>query len=377
MRPYLRVLRTPGLRVPLIATVLGALPLGMFGLGLVLFVHARTGSLGEAGLGAGAFGVGNAVGLTVQGWLADRFGPAVVLVSAGVACAVWTVLLVVVVPPAGVLVAAAGAGIAVPATTGSMRVLVGELVEEGDRAAGYALLAVLFQLALLAGPLVTSLLLAPAGPGGAVLVAGGLACAAGVLFAATGASRAQRRVRRGVRGRSRSGASGALLLIAAGAGISAGLVSVAVPAAALARGGAAGSGPLIAVSSAGEIVGGLVYGARRGSAERQLPLILAGSAAAAGLTAVLAGRLTWLFTAMFLTGICAGPFAIATSRLVAPRQGPYSLMVGLGLLGGSVGSGVGGAIVDALGYRAGFIANAGWLACLLAGVVAGDSRRNG
>src|SRR5262245_17556531 len=124
MRPYLDVLRTPGLIVPLAATVLGALPLGMLSLGLFLYVHSRTGSPAQAGLSAGAFGLGNAVGLSAQGWLIDRYGQGRVVAPAGVLCAV-TIVVLVVSPPLYGPVLCVVAGGCVPATTGSMRVLLG------------------------------------------------------------------------------------------------------------------------------------------------------------------------------------------------------------------------------------------------------------
>ncbi|MEV5710651.1 MFS transporter [Actinoallomurus sp. NPDC052274] len=362
--------------------MVGALPLGMLSLGLLLFLRTWTGSLADAGLGIGVFGVGNAVGLSFQGRLIDRAGQTTVLVSAGLACAAWIGVLVTIAPATGsmalALVASAGAGSTFPATTGSMRVLLAELVAEAeDRTAGYALLAMLFQLALLTGPLATSLLLTPVGPGGAVLVAGGLAGAAGVLFAATGASRAWRphpQAARTVTPAVRTHRTLLpLLVIATGAGISAGLISVAVPAAALSHAAAGDSGQLLAMSSAGEIVGGFAFGARRWrcSATRQLLATLAGAMVAACLTASVSGRLTWLFAAMLLTGACTGPFAVASSDLldtVTPKAAltqSYTLMVGIGLLGVSLGSSAGGAIVDAAGYQMAFTINACWLGCLL------------
>ncbi|WP_161789683.1 MFS transporter [Phaeacidiphilus oryzae] len=365
----------------MIATVVGAFPLGMFSLAILLFVRDRTGSLAEAGLAVGVFGVGNAVGLILQGRLIDRIGQSAVLAPAGLVCAAGSVLLVTAASAAGSmafrLVVTGGLGCAIPATTGSMRVLLGETIAEPEtRIAGYALLAVAFQLALLTGPLVTAALLAPVGPGGAVVTAGALAGVAGVLFAVTGASRAWRphrahpaesgyRMRRGLV---------ALLLVAAGGGLSAGLFTVAVPAAALAHGAAAESGPLIAMSAAGEIVGATAFGARRrrGSTTRHLLVALTGSTIAAGLVACVSDHITWLFPAALFAGTCSGPFAITVSALldtVAPRTAltrSYTLMVSVSLLAGSLGSSAGGAIVSAAGYRLLFTVNACWLACLLA-----------
>ncbi|MGH3311607.1 MAG: MFS transporter, partial [Streptomyces sp.] len=372
--------RAPGLRVPLIATVVGALPLGMLGLGLLLYVNELTGSLTDAGMAAGAFGAGNALGVPLQGRLIDRFGQTAVVAPAGVVCGGWTILLVTTAPTVDSVVFAvavsAGAGACVPATTGSMRVLLAELLEEGQvRAAGYALLAVLFQLALLTGPLATSALLAPAEPAGAVATGGILAAAAGLLFCGTKASRSWQPQRTPSTTGGIKGQRGllVLLLIAGGVGISAGFVALAVPAAALARGNAADSGLLLAVVAAGEILGGLLFGARRWRWPSALMLLaaLAGSAVAAGLVATAAGSLTLLYPTLFLTGVCGGPFAIACSSMLdtlAPRAAltsSYTLMVSVGLLGSSLGNGVGGAFVDAAGYRQLLTHNACWLFTLL------------
>ncbi|WP_158239625.1 MFS transporter [Streptomyces carminius] len=381
MQGYLDVLKTSDLRVPLLATVLGALPVGMLGLGLLLYVHQLTGSLAVGGLAAAAFGLGNAAGMAAQGRLIDRYGQTRILAPAGTACAAWGVLLVAAAPAVdwrGFAVAAsAGAGSCIPATTGSMRVLLAELVRgAGARTAGYALLAVLFQLALLTGPLVTSLLLVSAGPGAAVVTGGFLAGGAGLLFATTRASRNWRPLRTssawydGVRG---NAGLTVLLLIVAGAGLSAGIVAVAVPAAALALGTAADSGVLIAMVSAGEIIAGLVFGARpwRWSPARLLLAALAGSAVAAGLAAWAASSLALLLPALFLVGTCAGPSAIASSALLdtlvsrAALTRSYTLMVSVWLVGIALGNAVGGAITESLGHRQAFALGACWLAVLL------------
>ncbi|WP_328635044.1 hypothetical protein [Streptomyces sp. NBC_00356] len=311
MQGYLDVLRTPGLRVPLLAMVLGALPIGMLGLGLLLYVHRLTGSLADGGLAAAAFGLGNAAGMTAQGRLIDSYGQAKVLAPVGAACAAWSLLLVAAVPAVGgrgiAVAASAGLGSCIPATTGSMRVLLAELLRGAEvRTAGYAMLAVLFQLALLNGPLATSLLLVSAGPGASVVTGGFLAGGAGALFSMTRASRSWKPARKFVRhdGVRKNAGLAVLLLITAGTGLSSGMVAVAVPAAALSLGNAADSGVLIAMMSAGEITAGLVFGAIpwRRSAARLLLAAVAGSAVAVGLAACAAGSLALLFPSPVLGG---------------------------------------------------------------------------
>lgn len=165
-----------------------------------------------------------------------------------------------------------------------------------------------------------------------------------------------------------------LLVLGAGAGISAGLVSVAVPATALAHGARTDIGLLVGMTSAGEIVAGFACGARRWtwSQGRLLLAALGGSAVAAGLAACVADRIALLFPAMFLAGLCSGPFAVASSSLLdslAPAGAltrSYTLLVGLGLLANSLGSSAGGVIVDAAGYRLLLVVNACWLVGILA-----------
>ncbi|TDC68727.1 MFS transporter [Streptomyces hainanensis] len=380
MRGYLDVLHIPDLRVPLAATVLGALPLGILGLGVLLYAHELTGSLAVGGLAAAAFGLGNAAGVVAQGRLIDRHGPARVLAPTGAACAACGVVLVAAAPavarPGFVLAVSAGMGLGIPATVASMRVLLAETIPVPEsRTAGYALLAVLFHLAVLTGPLVASLLVVLVGPGGAVVTGGLLAGGAGLLFARTRASRNWRPRPASPREAGRRGAGLAvLLLINAGTGISGGVVAVAVPAAALELGTAADSGPLIAMSSAGEIVAGLSLGARRWrwSAARLLLASLTASAVAVALTAWAAGSLPLLFPALFLVGLCTGPCAVASSALLdtlAPRAGltrAYTLMVSFFLVGAAIGNAVGGGLTEHLGHR-GALALA---ACLLAALLA-------
>ncbi|MFI5659190.1 hypothetical protein [Streptomyces sp. NPDC051684] len=353
--------------------VLGALPIGMLGLGLLLYVHQLTDSFTVGGLASAAFGLGNAAGMTAQGRLIDRYGQARILAPVGVACTAWSVLLVAAVPTADgtsiAVAASAGMGACIPATTGSMRVLLAELLRgTAARTAGYAMLAVLFQLALLSGPLVTSLLLVMAGPSAAVVTGGSLAGAAGLLFSTTRASRNWRpaRMSAGQDGVRKNAGLAVLLLIAAGTGLSAGMVAVAVPAAALALGNATNSGVLIAMMSAGEITAGLGFGSRpwRRSAARLLLAAVAGSSVAVGLTACAAGSLTLLFPSLFMLGLCNGPAAIASSALLdtlasrAALTRAYTLMVGLSLVSGAVGNAVGGAVTESLGHQLTFMINA-------------------
>src|SRR3954470_15760212 len=72
---YRAALTTPGMRGPVVASLLARLPIAMVGLSLLLYVQRTTGSFAVAGLVSAGSLVGVAVGAVVQGRLMDRLGP--------------------------------------------------------------------------------------------------------------------------------------------------------------------------------------------------------------------------------------------------------------------------------------------------------------
>src|SRR5688500_7946700 len=72
---YRAALTTPGMRGPVVASLLARLPIAMVGLSLLLYVQRETGSFAAAGLVSASSLVGVAVGSIVQGRLMDRHGP--------------------------------------------------------------------------------------------------------------------------------------------------------------------------------------------------------------------------------------------------------------------------------------------------------------
>src|SRR5918993_4996175 len=83
-RRYATLLRLPGARGPVIASAVGSMPIGMFGLAILLLAEDATGSFAVAGRVVGAFGLGNALGAVAQGRLMDRHGQTRVLRTAAV-----------------------------------------------------------------------------------------------------------------------------------------------------------------------------------------------------------------------------------------------------------------------------------------------------
>ncbi len=81
-RRYRALLALPGARAPVILSAAGSMPIGMFGLGILLLAHDATGSFAVAGRVVGAFSLANALGAVAQGRLMDRLGQTRVLRAA-------------------------------------------------------------------------------------------------------------------------------------------------------------------------------------------------------------------------------------------------------------------------------------------------------
>ena len=93
-RRYAMLLALTGARRPVIASAVGSMPIGMFGLAILLLAQDATGSFAVAGRVVGAFGIGNALGAVAHGRLMDRLGQTRVLRAAAVIHVVGLVALV-------------------------------------------------------------------------------------------------------------------------------------------------------------------------------------------------------------------------------------------------------------------------------------------
>ena len=389
-RPYVRVLRTPHTALPFVSSFLGSLPITMLSLGVLLLIQSSTGSFIQAGFVSGALSAGNGLGLIVQGRLIDRHGQTVVLIPTGILCGSALVALTIAASSAApmiILMLLAGiAGASIPAVITSMRVLIPELITEPDlRQTGYAVLGTQFQLAMISGPLLVSALLVVAGPAIAVLIAAGLAIVGGLVFAATPASRRWRPAPTtdqvdGLRLRPAAIVTQGLLtllLANTAAGLAAGLISVAITASAVAAGITSLAGLLFAAQSAGDILGGFVYGGRRWrmAVPDRLIMCQAGTVIMIGLLAVLAGHPVGMLPVMFGIGLFQAPGGIASSTLLdaVARKGAlglsYTSLVGAGLGGTAIGSSIGGTVQEATSTLVLFLIAAGTTAAAVAQTV--------
>ena len=164
----------------------------MLPLALLSAVHLRTGSWASAGITTGAYTVSLAVMAPVMGRLVDRRGPRPVLLITGLLHPAVLVALVAALvsslPVSVVYAGAAAAGASLPVVAPTVRSLWSQLVAAGspERAAAFALDSVGGELSWVLGPLVVAGALLVTSPVAALLVA------AGVCLLGTIAGRAQR-----------------------------------------------------------------------------------------------------------------------------------------------------------------------------------------
>ena len=250
------------------------------------------------------------------------------------------------------------AGASIPGTPTAVRALCTTLIDDQQlRVTAYAMLAMASTSAAVLGPLLVSALLA-GGATAAVLATAALAAATGIAYSFASASRrgvpraSATRCRpraRATRWRPRSlGTPGmrTLAAVSAANGVVLGLISVAVPAFALSRHTTALAGELSAVSAAGDLVGGVIYGGRSWSLSLRTRLaaallVLAASCAALG---VLPGDVAAVAVGLAVFGAVEAVTGITLTALiqhVAPdgaHTESYAIIISATLAGTAAGN---------------------------------------
>lgn len=264
---YRPILRTPGLKGLMAASVVGRMPLGFETLGIVLLVRATTGSFAIAGAAAAACNLVAALTSAPLGRLVDRFGQRRVVVPT----AIWNAVALAGLAaagnldaPAGVLIPLAGLTGILPPISSCQRAILANLFSGSQLQSSYALEAIVQEAVFTGGPLIATTAAALSGPPAALYVAAGLTVCGAFWFTQTRLSRAWR-APHVVRGR--GGAMGApgvrlLFLFALLAATSFGGFEVAVTAFAREHGVPNVAGVFLALWAIGSAIGGLIYGTR-------------------------------------------------------------------------------------------------------------------
>jgi predicted MFS family arabinose efflux permease len=260
-----------------------------------------------------------------------------------------------------------------------MRSLWNSLVDDPEqRATAYALVAVVFEVAVVTAPALVAGIVALSSPAVAVVIAGALGSGSALGFTQTRASRRWRGEHHDVGWLGPLAAPGMRTVFAVLAvfGSAVGIVQVAVPAFADERGSAAAGGVLLAALSAGSLVGGVVYGARtwRGAPPTRLTLLMLVLGGAFALLSIAKSALV-LAVLLVLCGALFAPTTVVGSTLldtVAPAgtvtEGFAAMVMGI-VAGTALGNAVGGALVESSSYAtsvliAGAVAASGSLVAL-------------
>lgn len=364
-RSYGLLLRTPHVSRALGTSLLARVGMPTAALAVVLLVVERTGSYAAAGLVSAVWVVGAGLGGLVSSRLVDRGrSPRRVLVAAAALSAAGLVALSLADTSSTAALAGltAAAALTAPPVIPSARALWPVLLPDpASRSAMYSLEATVQELTFIVGPSVAGAAAALSSPALGVQLAAAISLAGVAAFATTPGLEGLA-ARDGARAR-RSDLVPLLPLYLVGALLICGLswVEVGVIGAAGAAGATAAAGVLLAVWSAGSLVGGLLGGARparRGHARRLLVLLAA--VAAANLVIAASRGLLLLGVLLVVAGALVAPalggiYALVQER--APAGAVAQTFAGLtvSLLGGAaLGSALAGAVVETRGPATAF-----------------------
>jgi MFS family permease len=368
--PWARVVLAPQVRPLAIASVLGRLPFGMVGVALVIFVHARTGSFGIAGVVTGFYTLGFALAGPFLGRLVDRRGTTAVLGPASVVCAAALLGTVAIGDGAAatvpLILTAALTGAAIPPVSGVLRRTWPTVVPREDLHTAYLFDSVLIEVVFVCGPLLTGLLAAAVGPAAPLLAAAGIGLLGTAWFLLIPAIAA---VRPGApEHRTRAGALASpairyLVLTGLPLGASFGALDVALPAFGAAHGSSALGGLFAAATAVGSMLGALLFGAfgaRLGdpvAALRRIavlqPLLVA--------PLLLAPTPAVLVVLALIAGSYAAPMVTVRSRIAELAMPPgtgtetFTWLLLAVMVGISASSALAGPLIEWGGWRVGIL----------------------
>ncbi|HEY1570309.1 MAG TPA: MFS transporter [Pseudonocardiaceae bacterium] len=357
---------------------LAQLPIAMRPLLITLLGAQQTGAFAVAGLAGGAAAVGMAV--TSPGWSRAlfRFGEGRVLAVSGLLFAGAQVALVTCHGPPAFVSVAAVSGLCTPPVAGCVRGALPQLTSEEGLTRAYAVNSVLLEIIYVVGPLWVAGWMALAGAAVALFastLAGVVGLVVTVALVPAGREPAAR-----VRGGSWSVAAvctlgGTYLAY----WICMGAMWVLVPAFAAHAGRPGQSGLLVAVWSAGSLIGGLALARRPPRrSHRDSYLALLAVLAVTSLALVLPRTVALMAPALVLFGLALAPWLAVGDRLTSMvgrhRSAElYGWLTTVGQIGNAIGSVLAGPVADRDGGGPAFLLVS---AALGLGLAAALSRRH-
>lgn len=364
---YRQLLRHRGIPRLVVSGAIGRLPIGIFTLAIVLLVKRETGSFAEAGIASAGWALGAGLVAPLQGRLVDRFGqPAVLIPSALLNAGAVAAFVLSARAGASTLVLAllaALGGAALPPLGACMRSIWAATLS-GDASArntAYTFESMMAELFFIAGPAVTTLLVALSSPSTTLLAAIALSTAGTLVFATAALARGWRSEHES---RTRAGALAApgmrtLMLAIVPTGVAFGVLEVAMPAFAVAHGHPAGlAGLFLSAMALGSLLGGLWYGARNWTGPIVARFIGLEVLFTLGLLPLLvADSIGTMVVLMAIAGLALAPTA-AAGYLVVDHIAPLGTVteattwvMTANVAGGALGAALGGFVVQEVGVR--------------------------
>jgi MFS family permease len=380
---YAALLQMREMRLTIVASIIGRLPIGITGLAVLLLVQTATNSFARGGTAAACYVLGLATVAPALGRFMDRTGPRLTLLACSVAFPAALLGLVAAVHahahPLFLFVLAAAAGAAFPPITVCMRTYLKQrLGDDGLLTTAYSLESVLIELVFIVGPMLVALFVAVTSAAAAVVFAAACGCLGTLLFLRAPPLRAWRIEPR---------TAGTLLGPLAEPGFmpligvvlcyssAFGLLEIGVAAYATEWGRPALAGVLLGLMSAGSALGGIAYGSRSWHMPlmRQFALML--GLMGAGLALLALQWTPWAFALWSLAaGVVMAPALIIQSMLVAKTARPehtteaFTWSASALLSGVGIGIAAGGGLLEF--FRSPAVLAAGAAAALLAAAIA-------
>lgn len=369
-RSYRDLLRNRGFVSLMGSSIVARLPLGMTSLAVVLLV-SKHGSYSRAGLVIALYVTGTGIAGPAIGRMVDRVGRTKVLPPFAAAEAALLCTLAEISPrETGLLLACAfGAGLCTPPVTSSARALWPVVLPADQVPVVYALEATLQELAFIVGPSLVAVIVSVSGPPEALFTSAAALLTGVFAFSFHPTTRATVSVLdpRGPASRSLRIPLPLPIVVAAMTIVGAfEFVELATVAFARSHHSAAASGVILAVWSAGSLVGGATLGIRasrsaaRGRRLAALMLVLASGTAIPAVSPTL-----WVLgLLLFLGGAAIAPtfgtlYSLAASESESGRQTEAFGWLSSGFQAGSaLGAIAGGAIVQVAGSRVAYVAGA-------------------